>query len=126
MGEENVKANCRRFDYGALLDEIEQSNPRAAILMAAAFADHMLERPVAYNLVSLSDAEHKDLFTYPGPLSSVLRKSELVFAMGLYTKKFRHDLNSIRGTRNDLAHSYNKIDKADSALRAKIWVSTFT
>jgi DNA-binding MltR family transcriptional regulator len=114
------KPTTEAFDYGELLDEIEQSNPRAAILMAAAFVDHMLERAVAYNFVSLSKADHEHLFAYPGPLSSFAAKIRIGFAMGLYTKKLRHDLNSIRGMRNDLAHSYNKISKDDATLKAKV------
>jgi len=112
--------NRKKKPFEAALREIRASNSRGTVLVAAAMVNQLLFGALKYNLVRLSKREEEDLFEGFGPLSTFSAQIKLGFAMGLYGKKLRHDLDTIRTIRNDFAHTIDDIDLTEPEFTPKM------
>jgi hypothetical protein len=94
-------------------DELEKGPHRVAGIMAAASLENALEYAIAQRFSQISrtkPTEFESLFRYPKLLSSFGAKIEIGYAIGIYGKLVRSDLDTVRRIRNAFAHSKILID----------------
>jgi DNA-binding MltR family transcriptional regulator len=60
-------------------------------------------------MVKLTPEEHDQLFIGTGPLATFSAKIRLGYALGIYGRKTRHDLDVVREIRNAFAHAQKVI-----------------
>jgi DNA-binding MltR family transcriptional regulator len=99
---------------------ITEGDPRVSAIMAGAVVNEVLQVAIEYNLISLSKDDREALFENSGPLSTFAAQIRMGYAMGLYGKKLRDDLNVIRKMRNDFAHTLDEIVLSQPEFRNKI------
>lgn len=109
-----------KFKYREIFNEVRSSNSRAAVLLAGAFIEQLLLGAIKLNLIAMSKADTKSLFEFQGPLGTFSAKIAMGFALDLYGKKLRLDLDAIRKIRNDFAHSVDKFDADHPSVKGKI------
>ena len=78
----------------------------AIAIIGAAYVERSIEISMRGRFVTLTQEEEKRLFNYDydGPLSDLAAKIKVGFAMYLFGRKTRDDLEIIRRTRNLFAH----------------------
>jgi hypothetical protein len=95
-------------------DEIfgSATQDRAIALVAATALDEFLKAAILTRLIKLTADEHEDLFgpNVSAPLSSFSARIKIGYALGLYDRQFREDLDLVRAIRNTFAHTLNHID----------------
>lgn len=88
--------------------ELLSQSDRGAAVLGGAYIDADLGEALKSKLrdLNLSNKEtlHKRLFRHNGPLSTFSARIDMAFALYLIGEKTRHDLDIIRGIRNDFAH----------------------
>ena len=93
----------RAYDYQIALAE---ESDRAAAILAAAYFEDRLRDAIMTRFVALNCRDEIDeIFKAYGPLSSFKAKVDIAFALGLYDRKIRKDLHTVRRIRNKFAHS---------------------
>jgi hypothetical protein len=100
-------------DLIALGEELEGQSDRAlAVVMGS-----MVERAIEHTLrTRLRPENHKELFGFNGPLGTFSNKILIGYALALYGKDVRRDLNYIRHIRNAAAHSKRPISFKDKII----------
>jgi hypothetical protein len=89
--------------FYAVLEELEDSSPRAATIVAASFVEDHLERCIKSRLVQ-DEKLAKHVFGSNGALRTFSAKINLGYFMGLYSRSAWRELDTIRDIRNDFAH----------------------
>jgi DNA-binding MltR family transcriptional regulator len=81
-------------------------NDRAIAIVLSAILEQYLEAAISTHF-AVSDEDARPLFddNIDGPLSSFARKIAIGYALGIYGRSMRSDLNCIRHIRNAFAHS---------------------
>ncbi len=93
----------RAYDYQIALAE---ESDRAAAILAAAYFEDRLRDAIMTRFVALNRRDEIDeIFKTYGPLSTFKAKVDIAFALGLYDRKIRKDLHTVRRIRNKFAHS---------------------
>jgi hypothetical protein len=88
-----------------LHQDIERLNPREAAIIAGAFVENNLAMALLARLRELDPKEQKRLLDSPrSVLSDFSSKIDMGFALNLYAKSVRDDLDRIREIRNVFAH----------------------
>jgi DNA-binding MltR family transcriptional regulator len=88
-------------DHAMMEAEFFGESDRAVIILAATLDDYAIE--IALRQVLRKDESTDDLFEQ-GPLGSFSAKIKIGFALNLFDKVTKHDLNIIREVRNGFAH----------------------
>ena len=100
--------------FDILMDNLLTESGRGALLVATSHIDRYLTE--LFECVLPKDypiAQRKQLFKYPGTLSSLSAKIELAYAFRLINKKLYENLTALRRLRNDAAHGSDKFDLHD-------------
>ena len=92
----------RAYDYQIALAE---ESDRAAAILAAAYFEDRLRDAIMTRFVALNRRDKDEIFKSYGPLSTFKAKVDIAFALGLYDRKIRKGLHTVRGIRNKFAHS---------------------
>ena len=100
-------------DQGALERELEGSSDRAAVIVAAAFIDNLLENALLSAFVGASKAENANIFSGHGPLGTFSGKIEICYRVGIISKYEKTLIHKIRQIRNKFAHEL-RIDSLNS------------
>lgn len=104
-----VNALIREFptsaDIEKIVEELATGHPRAAAIVGAAMMEAALKRAVLFRLRKLNSEEHAALFGPDNPLGSFSGKIKIGYALGIYERPTRKDLDSIRTIRNAFAHA---------------------
>jgi Mannitol repressor len=90
------------------LDDLNGAfSDHAIALMGASIAEKALEVAILSQFVDLSTDERQRLFDYDkrGPLSDLSAKIKIGYAIGIYGKSTREDLDKVRQIRNAFAHT---------------------
>ena len=90
------------YDYQIALTE---ESDRAAAILAAAYFEDRLRDAIMTRFVALNRRDEIEIFKDYGPLSTFKAKVDIAFALGLYDRKIRKDLHTVRRIRNKFAHS---------------------
>ena len=93
-----------------MLDISQQRNHRAEAVTLAALLESTLESAMLRRFVPLSRTDRKDLFEGVAPLATFSAKIRLGYALNMYGRKTRADLDNIREIRNAFAHARTKIN----------------
>ncbi len=85
---------------------------RGDALAAVSVIDDALQDAIKSRLVALSSDQDRELFSdgVNGPLSTFSNKIKFGYALGLYGKLIRADLDSMRHIRNAFAHAKLNVD----------------
>lgn len=78
---------------------------RAAAIIEVTSLEAALENAIKTKLIPLNKDDYRELFAPEGPLGTFATKIKLAYALGLYGKHTRKDLDIIRWIRNAFAHS---------------------
>lgn len=88
------------------LDTLNKESPRGKVLISSGFLEQQLKEILLTFLVD--DTKVPELVEGGNaPLGTLAARISACYAMGLITEDERHDLNLIRGIRNDFAHSFH-------------------
>src|SRR6266404_3362168 len=85
--------------------QLAQADARTAAIVGAGFVEHELARAILARLRYLSPSEHNRLFDGYGALSSFAQKIDIGYALGIYDKVERKELEAIKAVRNEFAHN---------------------
>jgi DNA-binding MltR family transcriptional regulator len=86
--------------------EIElQDSDRASAIIAAAYLEDVVKFALSRCFVELTGKEYDALFGSSGPLFSFSAAINVGYALGIYGKIARNDLDNIRKLRNVFAHA---------------------
>src|SRR5258708_40156 len=90
----------------------ETTKDRAVVLVAATLLDQFLKTAILTRLVTLNSEEDDGLFgaNDNSPLSSFSARIKIGYALGIYDRQFRRDLDMIRAIRNVFAHAHGHVD----------------
>src|SRR5215204_6920548 len=105
-----MKPHMNPFGFEDLLKEIITDGPRGAILLSASLVDSLLVGVICEKMRPLTKNEHSDIFDGTGPLSTFSGRINVAYALGVYGRKTRHDLHSLRNIRNPFAHTVERMD----------------
>jgi DNA-binding MltR family transcriptional regulator len=96
----------------------DATKDRAVALVAATILDQSLQMAIATRLISLNSDETEGLFgpNQEAPLSSFSARIKIGYAIGIYNRIFREDLDCIRLIRNAFAHVHGHIDYKTTAI----------
>ncbi|NQV22182.1 MAG: hypothetical protein HQ511_12280 [Rhodospirillales bacterium] len=78
---------------------------RAVAIIEATNLEASLEDAIKTKFTDLDDNDHSNVFESDGPLASFSSKIRIGYALGVYGKHTRDDLNAIREIRNAFAHA---------------------
>jgi DNA-binding MltR family transcriptional regulator len=82
-----------------------QRSDRAIAILASALVEDALEDAIVARLSPLSKDDHASLFEGEGPLSTFSARIRVGFALSIFGKITRDDLNCMRDIRNAFAHA---------------------
>jgi hypothetical protein len=116
MGSEEMSKAFKSFirqgssprELSELMNELKTDGPRGTVVLAGALIDDFLRSAIEATLVELTEDEKKELFEGSGLLATFSARIKIGYAMGIYGRKTRHDLNTMRELRNAYAHVANK------------------
>lgn len=93
-------------------DEVyrEATQDRAVALVAATNLDMTLEHAIKSRLVTLNSDENDRLFGPDAPIGTFSARIKIGYALGIYERKFRSDLDTIRLIRNVFGHVQSHVD----------------
>lgn len=83
---------------------IPTAEDRVAAIMEATKLESELEDAIKSKMVSLNNTEHGEIFTGEGALATFGAKIKIAYALGVFGKRTRKDLDTIRAIRNAFAH----------------------
>jgi len=90
-------------------EELQGESDRGCALLCASLLDNYLREVLSKILVG-SKKQLDSLLGFNGPLGSFSSKINIGYAFGLLSQWDVHDLNIIRGIRNDFGHKIESID----------------
>jgi hypothetical protein len=93
-----------------VLAEIKHGSARSAILLASSLTEILLGGAIRHKMRPLTTKEQEAIFFGDGPLSRFSARIQIGYALNIYGKKTRHDLDALRQLRNQMAHSLEKLD----------------
>jgi DNA-binding MltR family transcriptional regulator len=91
------------INFEAFASRFSSETDRACAVLGAAFLDALLEDLCRKRLAALQDK----LLHYPGPLSSLSARINLLYSLSWIDADTYSDLSVIRHIRNDFAHSFD-------------------
>lgn len=98
-------------EQNRLVDAIAAaSSPIAQAILGALIVEHDLEQSLRRRLAVKDDAAWLEMLEEQGPFNSFSKKITAGFALGLYNKAIRDNLDIVRVIRNAFAHSRKIID----------------
>ena len=77
---------------------------RAAAIIEVTNLETELENAIRSKMVSLNNTEHGEIFTGQGALATFGARIKIAYALGIFGKQTRKDLETIRAIRNAFAH----------------------
>ena len=96
-----IRSAPGRAELRNILSELgKESNDRAATITITALLEGALESALLNHFVALTKSDQKDIFGPAAPLSSLSAKIQLGYALELFGKHTRGDLNRIREVRS--------------------------
>ena len=106
----------RAWDYQTALAE---ESDRAAAILAAAYFEDRLRDAIMTRFVALNRQDDAEIFKHYGPLSTFKAKVDIAFALGLYDRKTKKGLHTVRQIRNEFAHSPEPMEFDHEKVAAK-------
>jgi hypothetical protein len=88
-----------------IFSELAEDSPRAAAILAACFLEDALRTAILKSFVRINSDERDGLFNGNGPLSAFSSKIDVGHALGLYSRKMKEELHTVRIIRNAFAHA---------------------
>jgi hypothetical protein len=103
--KEFTKSSLTVDDIGPMEEEFYGQNDRACGILFGSYVDSALVSAIKSVMrPDLSNALSGDLFDYEGPIGTFSARINLAYALALFGKKTKHDLDLIRLMRNQFAH----------------------
>jgi DNA-binding MltR family transcriptional regulator len=97
-------------EIAKFFEEMKSDSARGAVAAISALVEEELGIAIKSKMVSLSKDEGEALFEYSGPLATLSARINIGYALGLYGKKAKKDLNLVREIRNAFVHAKRHID----------------
>lgn len=104
----------------AFKTELERESDRGCALVASAYLEGELTALLTSFFVALSNASHKQLFDFNGPLGTFSGKIRIAHASGLIADPVRSALELVRKIRNDFAHRQAPLDFNDPNVSKRV------
>ncbi len=101
--------------FSAFLSEFQKESDRGAALVGAALLDTRLERLLLAHMIP-GEGSNKLVCGGNAPLGTFSSRISACLALGLITPAERHDLNIVRGIRNEFAHREHGLDFSDAKI----------
>lgn len=98
-----------------------EADDRSAAITAAALTEVAVEKAIKLRLRPLTKTEQRALFDGTAPLATFSAKIRMGYALGIYGRETRHDLESINAIRNVFAHSVHEVSFKSRAVIAKVY-----
>ena len=92
-------------DVLAKRDYLPKVEDRVAAIIETTSVEDSLEDAILHKMVKLNNTEYSDLFVGDAPLGNYGTKIKLGYALGIFGRQTRRDLDTIRWIRNTFAHS---------------------
>ena len=105
-----------REELHAITAEIQGSSDRACALVWGALVEDALRRAITLCLDRLNEAEADDFFGENGPAGTFSNKIKIGYALKIYARQAKDDLNIIREIRNAFAHSQIPLSFKDQEI----------
>jgi len=103
----------------AFLEEFQEESDRAAAVLGAAYLDECLSQLIASFLVDDPTKVDRLLQGPLAPLGHFESRISASYCMGLISKNEHHDLQIIRGIRNEFAHELHGLSFSNARVRDK-------
>jgi DNA-binding MltR family transcriptional regulator len=103
---------------------LREQQPITTAILGAVMVEHELERLIRSKLKHQDNETWKMLIADNGPLRSFYTKIAMGYALGIYDKNMRGDLNIVRSIRNAFAHSKKLIQFDDLAVIGELRKAT--
>jgi DNA-binding MltR family transcriptional regulator len=101
--------SLKGFSVDALSSVIFDSPDWPTCLMAITFLENILENALNIKFDGkLTKTEREQMFSGYGPLSTFSSKISIGYAVSLFTKEAKSDLNKMKSIRNEAAHRINE------------------
>ncbi|WP_425598378.1 MltR family transcriptional regulator [Thermomonas carbonis] len=100
-----------------MLAEAKSEGDRACALVLAANLENRLKELLLTYFVPLSKQDSEKLFNGQAPLATFSSRIKLAWVSGLLSEEEEHDLNVIRGIRNEFAHGEHGLSFETKAIR---------
>ena len=98
-----------------------EADDRSAAISAAALTELAVEKAIKIRLRRLTKTEQDGLFDATGPLATFSGKIRMGYALNIYGRETRHDLETINAIRNVFAHSVHEVSFKSRTLANKIY-----
>jgi hypothetical protein len=105
-------------ELDALNAELARGSDRACAIIAAATVESFLTTAILVKLENIDDETVENLKSQNGALGGFFSKIYLGYALGLYDKATRYDLETIRRIRNAFAHAKRPISFLNGEVSA--------
>jgi DNA-binding MltR family transcriptional regulator len=103
---------------------LREQQPITTAILGAVMVEHELERLIRSKLKHKDDETWATLIADNGPLRSFYTKIAMGYALGIYDKSMRNNLNIVRNIRNAFAHSKKLIQFNHPAVIAELRKAT--
>lgn len=107
------------WNYNEMMLALESSSDPAVALLASACLDLALEEAICERFLTSQSEHNEHLFGGSAPLSSMLAKMHLCYALGIFGKITRSDIASICKIRNVFAHARSPLAFSAEAIANK-------
>jgi hypothetical protein len=93
----------------AMLAAPLNEDDRSVAISACALVEFSLEKALKLRLRRMTKVEQESLFDGNAPLATFSAKIKMGYALGIYGKEMRHDLETVNRIRNVFAHSVQEV-----------------
>ncbi|TPL97443.1 hypothetical protein [Mesorhizobium sp. B2-3-10] len=97
-------------EFDAYLQEVENSSARSVVIVLSSNLENLLRFTVLSRFIHLPKAEIDKLCDRSGPLNSFSQLTDIGFALGIYGRVTRKNLDIVRRIRNAFAHTFIPLD----------------
>lgn len=107
-------------ELNLLLEEIPKATDRHAVILLCSLLQSYLCVMIIRHLKNDDVDTLEELYEHGGPLSSFYSQIHLAYALGLFDKKIKRDLNTVRTIRNVFAHAAKPVSFKTDRILAEV------
>jgi len=104
-------------DIDEAMEELKTDGARGAVALGSALIEDVLQACITLSMVRLTSSEIDELFTGQSPIASFSARVRLAYALGIFGRKTRKDLNTVREIRNAVVHAKRRFTFDTQAVK---------
>jgi len=92
-------------DINDAMEELKTDGARGAVALGSALIEDVLQACIMLSMVTLTSSEIDELFSGQSPIASFSARVRVAYALNIFGRKTRSDLNTVREIRNAVVHA---------------------